>query len=148
MKAVLNIVSVVIDHFTPCPLYSGYSIEKRCKAIPIPEEREHRALILGKDTAYFKADRNMFPGMLASTAASMPEFVHENGTREAFKLTAVAGGRHQELDEKGIENLGFMPMADWYQEVAKSKMLVGLGSPPQSPSAYDALCLGVPFLNP
>ena len=51
---------------------------------------------------------------------------------------------------KGVVNLlkqGFGP-DDFMMEVAKSKVMLGIGSPRWSPSPYYALCLGVPFINP
>lgn len=32
--------------------------------------------------------------------------------------------------------------------VASSRVLLGIGSPGLSPTPYEALCLGVPFINP
>ena len=51
---------------------------------------------------------------------------------------------------KGVVNLlkqSFGP-DDFMMEVAKSKVMLGIGSPWWSPSPYYALCLGVPFINP
>ncbi|KAH8823016.1 hypothetical protein DL96DRAFT_329836 [Flagelloscypha sp. PMI_526] len=47
-----------------------------------------------------------------------------------------------------IQNLGVLSQADFYHELGKSKALLGVGNPAASPSPYDALCLGVPFINP
>lgn len=38
--------------------------------------------------------------------------------------------------------------AEFVHEVGQSRMMVGVGGPWWSPSPYNALCQGVPFLNP
>jgi len=48
----------------------------------------------------------------------------------------------------GVANLGGMGPAQFYEAVARSWVLVGMGAPSTSPTPYDALCLGVPFINP
>ncbi|KAJ7928213.1 hypothetical protein B0H13DRAFT_1597860 [Mycena leptocephala] len=48
----------------------------------------------------------------------------------------------------GVTNLGGMDPARFYEAVAKSWVLMGIGAPSTSPTPYDALCLGVPFINP
>jgi hypothetical protein len=50
--------------------------------------------------------------------------------------------------EHGVINHGILPRPEFIHQVGKSKMMIGVGSPWWSPSPYDALCQGVPFLNP
>ncbi|KAJ7913957.1 hypothetical protein B0H13DRAFT_2464634 [Mycena leptocephala] len=49
-----------------------------------------------------------------------------------------------------IENVGpsGMAQAAFYDLLLRSVALVGVGNPKLSPTPYDALCLGVPFINP
>lgn len=64
-----------------------------------------------------------------------------------------------------LKNVGLLPQADFYDAVSRSRVLVGVGLPLmfellyslcgttidrlcRSPTPYDALCLGVPFINP
>jgi hypothetical protein len=48
----------------------------------------------------------------------------------------------------GVFNLGMLHTKDFYDQVSHSKLMIGMGNPHWSPSPIDALCLGVPFLNP
>jgi hypothetical protein len=48
----------------------------------------------------------------------------------------------------GITNLGLLPMETFFSEISRSRVLVGISQPFHSPSPYDALCFGVPFINP
>lgn len=48
----------------------------------------------------------------------------------------------------GIHNLGRLNQTEFYRQIAQSGVLVGVGKPVTSPSPYEALCLGVPFINP
>ncbi|KAJ7333307.1 hypothetical protein DFH08DRAFT_785672 [Mycena albidolilacea] len=47
----------------------------------------------------------------------------------------------------GVANLGAMGPARFYAALARSWVLVGMGTPSTSPTPYDALGLGVPFIN-
>ncbi|KAF7360324.1 hypothetical protein MVEN_00761900 [Mycena venus] len=47
-----------------------------------------------------------------------------------------------------LQNRGYMSRSEFYDELAQSLVLVGIGFPFTSPSPYDALCFGVPFVNP
>lgn len=128
--------------------YLGYTIENRCMAIPVPEKKNHQALILGKNPSYLTVARNRFSGLLAPAAATIPHEKDEDGNDVPFQIVAVAGQKGEEVEEDGVLNKGMLPMPKWYNEVAHSKVLIGLGDPTQSPSPYDAMCLGVPFINP
>lgn len=50
--------------------------------------------------------------------------------------------------QRGIVNLGQLGQQDFVRELGQSKILIGMGDPWWSPSPYNALCQGVPFLNP
>jgi len=45
-------------------------------------------------------------------------------------------------------NHGIMPQPVFLDTLSRSRVLVGVGSPLISPTPYDALCLGTPFINP
>lgn len=121
--------------------YLGYSIEKWCTqyANYPPKGKKNRAFIFGKQPKYFGEE--------------MSSFYNDNHTFSDLKesldmdfITAMGDG--QILPDKGITNIGRVPLGDFYKELAQSIMLVGIGNPGLSPSPYDALCVGVPFLNP
>ncbi|KAH8823008.1 hypothetical protein DL96DRAFT_1559781 [Flagelloscypha sp. PMI_526] len=130
--------------------YLGYSIESFCrKRTFIPRsQREHRALVLGKDMSYFNPQSNdRYPwknpehpdqDLLNSVVPSIPP----SSSGQPFTLVGTAQGAEV------IHNLGVLEQAEFYKELGKSKALLGVGNPSNSPSPYDGLCLGVPFINP
>lgn len=132
--------------------YLGYSIEHRCMDHVTFSTREHRALILAKNDEYFEEDRNLFVGQLAEVRDQiLPATIH--GQHVKFDLLSTSGdeipeGTTKETAEKGIFTIGRQPQKDWVEILARSKVLLGIGRPQLSPSPYDALCLGVPFINP
>lgn len=116
----------------PSNVYLGYSVEKYCKRHPIPSKFD-RGFIFAKNPDYFA------PGAFAF-------HTHDNRTFANIKeelgmdFVATAGNREDVLPDPGVENLGRMPPDEWYQELAKSVALVGIGRPWISPTPYDALC--------
>ncbi|WRT65680.1 uncharacterized protein IL334_002625 [Kwoniella shivajii] len=134
--------------------YLGYSIESRCKAITLPSSKEHKGMALGKYSKYFNTSSTEWvwgkDDILNQVVNTMPE----SDEKEKFELIATIG--HYEKSEvtedhvrfHEMNNLGPLPQDEWYQTLASSKFLVGVGKPKISPSPYDALCFGVPFINP
>ncbi|KAJ7598798.1 hypothetical protein C8J56DRAFT_1157886 [Mycena floridula] len=122
-------------------VYLGYSIESTCKKIEIPPsaERPLHAYVLAKYPEYF-IDEN-YPWTDVS-------FEHS----PISGLSVIAGLRGDDKHEKdippGLVNLGSLNQKQFYKELGNSRVLIGIGKPPLSPSPYDALCMGVPFINP
>ncbi|KAJ7594912.1 hypothetical protein C8J56DRAFT_927958 [Mycena floridula] len=122
-------------------VYLGYSIQNTCQKIEIPPsgERPLHAYILAKNPEYF---------------------VHENypWSNVSFDhppipgLSVVAGlyvdDEHKKDIPPGLVNMGSLKQKEFYRELGHSRVLIGIGSPYLSPSPYDALCMGVPFINP
>jgi hypothetical protein len=48
------------------------------------------------------------------------------------------------VEAAGLKNLGQLGKIDFYKELARSFVLIGVGRPKISPSPWDALCMGVP----
>lgn len=48
------------------------------------------------------------------------------------------------VEEYGITNFGQLGKMEFYEELGRSFVLVGVGRPRISPSPWDALCMGVP----
>ncbi|KAJ8690374.1 hypothetical protein PTI98_011802 [Pleurotus ostreatus] len=119
--------------------YLGYSIERTCVKKPfIPgDERPMQAYILAKQLSYFTDKNYMWKGV-----SLVPP----------FPLDLVAGMRNDTKGPStipdGINNLGQLNQQNFYEQLSKSRVLIGIGSPRLSPSPYDALCMGVPFINP
>lgn len=121
--------------------YLGYSIEKWCKQYPRfhPTNRLNQVYVLAKEIRYFGKELNAFYG--DGTFADM-----KNTTGLTF-LTG-AGNEDDVLPDPGLTNIGRTPVAEFQRHLAESKALIGLGQPWVSPTPYDALCLGVPFIVP
>ncbi|KAJ7289202.1 hypothetical protein C8J57DRAFT_1114794 [Mycena rebaudengoi] len=128
--------------------YLGYSIEDACALTPfIPTaSRSNQAWILAKRLSYF-------------TSPMEPAWSKED-YNEAEKRTGVKFALGAGLDDGQTKppngmalpdeyvNYGRMEKARFMSKIANSKVLIGNGLPLASPTPYDALCLGVPFINP
>ncbi|KAJ6464642.1 hypothetical protein C8R47DRAFT_69246 [Mycena vitilis] len=143
-KWTLNPEAYEGDHNT----YLGYSIEPQCSRHPfIPHaQRRQQAYILAKFLNYFLPERR----------AWTPDFfdVAANATGLAFVMASTDPPegliRLPELSPS-IKNIGgglLMNQNAFYDELSRSVALVGVGDPVVSPTPYDALCLGIPFINP
>ncbi|ORX41229.1 hypothetical protein BD324DRAFT_613760 [Kockovaella imperatae] len=116
----------------------SYHLE-HCRHV-VPSEHQRRVFLLGKRPEYFEGDEYVWPqGALAEITTTLPGGVE-------FIATAGKGGG--ELPEAGIRNVGLLDKEEWFKLVAESSVMLGIGLPRSSPSAYDALCLGIPFINP
>jgi hypothetical protein len=103
----------------------GYSIESRCRAVPLPEHREHRALALGKRPEYFGRDWKdfMWPDLLPPIIKKMPAKVNSSGTFD-FEIISTAEGGLTDFADQGFRNLGLQTQSNWNQILAASKILV------------------------
>ncbi|KAJ7664870.1 hypothetical protein B0H17DRAFT_991114 [Mycena rosella] len=121
--------------------YLGYSIEPQCSTQTfIPHaQRKPQAYVLAKEAKYFApTDRAYSPESFDAASA-------------AAGLQFLAGVRERALPEyfpRNVTNVGFMSSTRFYEVLAESRVLVGVGVPATSPTPYEALCLGVPFINP
>ncbi|KAH8081857.1 hypothetical protein HD553DRAFT_358927, partial [Filobasidium floriforme] len=119
-------------------LYIGYSIESYCANVQPEADRERRAYILAKHASYFEP-----PAYKYSTDV----FERIKGS-SGIDFIAGSGKQGDQLPDEGIENMGMMPSERFVQELGRSQALIGIGKPIISPTPYDALCMGVPFINP
>ncbi|KAJ6561709.1 hypothetical protein B0H19DRAFT_1142381 [Mycena capillaripes] len=128
--------------------YLGYSIEPQCaRQAFIPHElRRQQAYVLSKDAGFFNSSNYAYAADFFDAAS------------DAAGVHFLAGVRNRVLPDffpNSITNVGFMPQTEFYAKLAESRVLVGIGNPwlltgsiISSPTPYDALCLGVPFINP
>ena len=117
--------------------HAGYSIEAYC-ASPIPaKERLHRAYILAKQQSYFD------PPGYGFTDHVFKDIKEQTG----LSFMAGTGESGSQLVDRGITNVGRMNATAFRDALGHSKALVGIGRPGQSPTPYDAMCMGVPFIN-
>ncbi|KAJ6615656.1 hypothetical protein B0H10DRAFT_2040487, partial [Mycena sp. CBHHK59/15] len=105
--------------------YLGYSIESQCALRPF-------VYILAKFLHMFRPDQRAWGA----------EFFHS--ATNATGVPFLAGTLPASLDTLPAD-----PADDaFYNVLSHSLALVGIGNPRISPTPYDALCLGVPFINP
>ncbi|KAF7343154.1 hypothetical protein MVEN_01746100 [Mycena venus] len=121
--------------------YLGYSIEPQCaRQAFIPHElRPQQAYVLAKEAKFFNGSNYPYA----------PDFFDAASGEAGVHF--LAGVRDRVLPDffpSSITNVGFMPQTEFYAKLAQSRVLVGVGNPWLSPTPYDALCLGVPFINP
>ncbi|KAJ7682269.1 hypothetical protein DFH06DRAFT_1264957 [Mycena polygramma] len=123
--------------------YLGYSVEPGCRSTPfIPHDRRPQppqAWVLSKHLRYFEPGGHAWQADFYDDAA--------NATGAQFVIGADGDSTPPEFPES-LKNVGVMPQAKFYQTLANSAVLIGVGGPVKSPTPYDALCLGVPFINP
>ncbi|KZP31529.1 hypothetical protein FIBSPDRAFT_724484 [Athelia psychrophila] len=129
---------------SPKSTYIGYSVEKLCRLRRFTPavERNKQAFIMAKWIGDFA------PG--PDTAWSVDYY--ETASSE-LGIQFVAGANHRNEDAAvelpaSIVNLGQMAQIDFQHHIGFSQVLIGAGRPPGSPTPYEALCLGVPFINP
>ncbi|KAF7968286.1 hypothetical protein HWV62_31023 [Athelia sp. TMB] len=124
--------------------YLGYSIEASCHAHPfVPHiERKKQAYVMSKFTA-------LLHGISGPELAWPVEFWE--AAKAATGLDLIMGGEHEPHwpePPAGITNYGALNQSEFLGHVSHSQVLIGVGRPATSPTPYEALCLGVPFINP
>ncbi|KAK6908642.1 hypothetical protein I204_02065 [Kwoniella mangroviensis CBS 8886] len=127
--------------------FLSYSIEPTCRRLPsLPTSHRHdppQAYLLAKQIHYLE-NSTAFSWTLETLV----------GLQDTYGITVVGGMTDDDevtskrVKELGIKNMGKLPKLDFYQELSKSFVFVGVGRPRISPSPWDALCMGVPFINP
>ncbi|KAJ6560403.1 hypothetical protein B0H19DRAFT_853525, partial [Mycena capillaripes] len=122
--------------------YLGYSVEPGCRSTPfVPHNRRPatpQVYVLAKLLRYFE------PGEHAWN----PDFYDDAADMTGANFIVGAQGTVPQHFPKSLKNVGVLPQDKFYQTLAESSVLVGVGNPFTSPTPYDALCLGVPFINP
>ncbi|KAJ7249496.1 hypothetical protein B0H12DRAFT_1019592 [Mycena haematopus] len=126
--------------------YLGYSIEAQCHKYPfVPHsQRKRQVYILAKFLKFFAPPETAWKPEFfdAATDAARVSFVMSSrDLPEAPKL------KPGELSPS-IKNIGPVSQDEFYDVLSHSVALVGVGNPMMSPTPYDALCLGIPFINP
>jgi len=107
--------------------------------------------ILGKWLQFFssKNGKGWSPDFYdAATEATGISFVVGASQSPSNLTTSFADPADQGTLPKSITNYGILSQENFLKTLAHSRMLIGVGDPVTSPTPYDALCLGVPFLNP
>ncbi|KAJ6620661.1 hypothetical protein B0H10DRAFT_2021327 [Mycena sp. CBHHK59/15] len=126
--------------------YLGYSIEAQCALRPfIPHaERRSQVYVLAKFLHMFRPEDRAWAPELFDSAANATGVPFLAGT----KPPSPADAPETADIAASITNVGIMKQDEFYDVLSHSLALVGIGNPRVSPTPYDALCLGVPFINP
>lgn len=123
--------------------FLGYSIEPTCASLPKADASTRgqppQAFLLAKQSHYLD---------------SAPEFawsIPALSQLQSKQRVVVAGGMvdddsrvTKKIKAAGLRNYGKLGKIDFYEQLAKSFVLLGVGRPRISPSPWDALCMGVP----
>ncbi|KAJ7129165.1 hypothetical protein C8R44DRAFT_699813 [Mycena epipterygia] len=126
--------------------YLGYSIESQCHKHPfIPHsQRKSQAYILAKWLNYFNSEALAWPMEVFDIARNSTGISFLIGSKNNPHLPHPPPSNLA----ASIRNVGLMTQDEFYSALSESMVLVGIGDPLLSPTPYDALCLGVPFINP
>ncbi|KAG9018745.1 hypothetical protein FRB90_010052 [Tulasnella sp. 427] len=134
--------------------FIGYSIEKTCLKTPfIPHhERPRQAYVFAKYLRYFLRPEYFLPSNTGDTL-SQTRTNFFSGLSTSANLTFVGQFKREEtpptvFPPAGIQEIPRMERVAFQKVVASSRVLMGIGVPGLSPTPYEALCLGVPFINP
>ncbi|KAI0318456.1 hypothetical protein OF83DRAFT_21938 [Amylostereum chailletii] len=126
--------------------YTGYSVESTCAQVPVIPHiyRKSRVYIMTKRLENLANPQGR---------AWPPEYFAAAGRETGVTFVLGAANSTDVGDPKAFvpantENLGILQQNRFMEELSRSVLLVGVGSPSTSPTPYEALCLGVPFLNP
>ncbi|KAJ7651985.1 hypothetical protein DFH06DRAFT_538320 [Mycena polygramma] len=132
--------------------FVGFSVERSCRDIPYvePTERLDRAFILANLETYFYGPRhNNWP----------PKYFEDSGAETGVQFVASLDPEDARLASypeiegehhvpSNLVEIGWLPPSRVLEEISKSRLFIGLWDPREQPVVYEALCLGVPFLNP
>lgn len=144
--------------WTPAPgrdnFYLGYSLEKTCLQTPyVPfDSRPRQAYIFGKFMSYFVHKDYILPSNTDNKYDQITKADFYTETSRKANVTFL-GQFQRDLGMKkgpppGITEVPRMERPAFQNMVARSRVVLGLGSPLLSPTPWEALCLGVPFINP
>ncbi|KAJ7464576.1 hypothetical protein FB451DRAFT_1042352 [Mycena latifolia] len=128
--------------------YLGYSVEHACALTDfVPAEaRPNQAWILAKQLSYLSPDK-----LPPWTTEDYDVAANLTGVHYALGAGLADGETHPPpglQTPEAYENHGKMEKGAFMRRLAQSRVLIGVGNPIVSPTPWDALCLGVPFVNP
>ncbi|RSH94917.1 hypothetical protein EHS25_000001 [Saitozyma podzolica] len=136
---------------SPFPHNDNYflplSIELTCRRFPYIapslRPRPPQAYLLAKQIHYLDSSPEF-----VWTIPALVDLEHE------FGISVVAGMVNDDeetataVQTAGLQNLGQLGKTEFYKELANSFVLIGVGRSKISPSPWDGLCMGLPFINP
>jgi hypothetical protein len=119
--------------------YIPYSIERECMKTRYvdSEGREDRLFILAKSTEYFNEP---FTGIPRSFWAGLEEQTNLSAISTAMDdPNLVKEGSHIFGVPEGIESIGEVSKGEFEIQLARAKLMLGIGRPYISPSVYSSL---------
>lgn len=123
--------------------FLSFSIEPTCRRLPyLPASQRSdppQAYLLAKQMTYLD-DTDKFSWTLPALKALEADL----GIRVIAGMTNDDEPTAARLEEVGLTNLGKLGKLEFYEQLAKSFVILGVGRPRISPSPWDALCMGVP----
>ncbi|KAG8943762.1 hypothetical protein FRC04_002517 [Tulasnella sp. 424] len=136
--------------------YLGYTVEPSCMNTPyIPHaQRPRQAYIFGKYLGYFGLkDYTLYDEKGGLEASINDDFYVDFAQKENITFLAGHFSLFQVPDgykdpPRGIVQHERLPRPEFQKTVSNSRVMIGLGNPLLSPTPYEALCLGIPFINP
>ena len=134
--------------------FLGYSVEKGCSKTPlIPhKDRPRQVYVLAKLLSYFYHPAYVL--FEAGGQQKKPKDLdfYTRSSREHnitfFGQMSRRGATDDMVWPKGIAQFPSLSKSDFHRFIASSLVTLGVGQPLISPSPYESLCLGVPFINP
>ncbi|KAI0036928.1 hypothetical protein K488DRAFT_40011 [Vararia minispora EC-137] len=135
----------------PHNAYVGYSIESTCYAHPtIPHsERPDQVYFMSKKAQWFVSSwpRDFYDAAVDELGVQFVMGLHDS-TAKVPDHPDIPLAQSNIPFPKGVKDLGALQPHEFLAELSRSKAIIGLGAPVTSPTPYEALCLGVPFINP
>jgi hypothetical protein len=97
------------------------------------EKKKHRAIVLGKRPDYFQPEKLAWPNMLPEVARDISPVetsTPEGDDLESFSFVgAFNKNKNTEvISNAGIESVGQLDMAGWFEAVGSSKAMASLFS--------------------
>lgn len=119
--------------------YIPYSMERDCMKTHYvaKDAREDRLFILAKSTEYFNEPFTGIPRDFWTTLSDRTNLTAYSTAEDDESL--VKEGGHTFGVPDGIESLGRITKAEFEVQMARAKVMLGLGRPYISPSVYSAL---------
>ncbi|KAG8921690.1 hypothetical protein FRC01_000116 [Tulasnella sp. 417] len=136
--------------------YVGYSLERTCLKTPFTPhaQRPRQAYVLAKSLRYFVMPSYILPDDQGVTENQLNDDFYANLSR-TDNITWLGQFKLDEMPKElpphpppGITQVERMDRSAFQRLVSQSRVLFGIGRPYLSPSPYEALCLGVSFINP
>ncbi|KAG9017553.1 hypothetical protein FRB90_000758 [Tulasnella sp. 427] len=135
--------------------YLGYSVEPTCLNIPFVtwSERPRQAYIMGKELRYFLDPKYPLTDSVGGIPAQMRDdfyrvFSEEEDSTFLAGQFDLSGAEGYAEPPPGIVQHARMERTEFQKLISKSRVMMGTGNPVLSPTPYEALCLGIPFINP